>query len=586
MDRESYESVKEEIKRSADIVDLVGNFVQLRKAGKNYVGLCPFHSEKEPSFTVNRERQMFHCFGCKKGGDIFAFWMAYHHCSFPEAIKDLAERYQVPLPQRQMSPGEKRRKELKEAIINANQKALKFFHETLVGSSSAEKARAYLKSRGIDKAVIEEFKLGFAPPKWDKLANYLSREKVPPGVAEAAGLVILNNKGRYYDRFRDRIIFPIFDLKGRPVGFGGRVLDNGHPKYLNTPETAVFQKGSLLYGLHAAYTHMRSERKALIVEGYMDFLALWKWGLKNAAATLGTALTPLQVRRLKGYVDEIITIFDSDEAGRKAALRGLPIFINEGVRSKALLLPEGHDPDSFLNTFGSDRFADMLKNATPLLEFYLSQTLVVGNQGLEEKVTAVRELLPRLLEVKDPMLRSAYVTKIAETVGIKERIVWEELDKLSREGGSADAGATQSSLRASLAIKYNRDMHVLNLLIHHPEVASDLSDCPWEEFVQDECTCKLIARFFDKLKKGGQFAPEQLLEELEDEGARNELREALMLPSFYDEASAQLAASEIRRKIDEIRITSSIREARERGDMEQLNTLLRERARLHEDMLN
>ena len=586
MDRESYESVKEEIKRSADIVDLVGNFVQLRKAGKNYVGLCPFHSEKEPSFTVNRERQMFHCFGCKKGGDIFAFWMAYHHCSFPEAVKDLAERYQVPLPQRQMSPGEKRRKELIEAIIDANQKAVKFFHETLVGSSGAERARAYLKDRGIDKAIIEEFRLGFAPAKWDQLVTYLIKEKVPPGVAEAAGLVILNNKGRYYDRFRERVIFPIFDLKGRPVGFGGRVLDNGHPKYLNTPETAVFQKGSLLYGLQASYAYMRSARKALIVEGYMDFLTLWKWGLKNAAATLGTALTSAQVRRLKGYVDEIITIFDSDEAGRKAALRGLPIFINEGVQSKALLLPDGHDPDSFLNTFGSDRFADMLKNATPLLDFYLSQTLVEGNQGLEEKVAAVRDLLPRLLEVKDSMLRSAYVMKIAEAVGIKERVVWEELSKLSREGRPADESARQRPLRDSLAKKYNRDMHVLNLLIHHPGVASELSDCPWEQFVQDEYTCKVIARFFDRLKRAGQFPPEDLLEDLEDEQARNELREALMLPSFYDEASAQLAASEIRRKIDEIRITSSIREARERGDMKQLNALLRERARLHEDMLN
>ncbi len=585
MDRDSYQGVKEEIKRTADIVQLVGEFVQLRKAGKNFVGLCPFHSEKEPSFTVSRERQMFHCFGCKKGGDIFAFWMAYHQCSFPEALEDLAERYQIPLPQRKMSLREKRMQEMREAILDANRRAVKFFHEVLVGSSEGKEARAYLEKRGIDKEIIEEFKLGFAPPRWDGLANYFTAQKVPHRVAESAGLVIFN-KGRYYDRFRDRIIFPIFDLKGRPVGFGGRVLGNAHPKYLNTPETPVFHKGSVLYGLQASYTHMRSVRKALIVEGYMDFLALWKWGIKNAAATLGTALTSAQVRRLKGYVDEIITVFDSDEAGRKAALRGLPIFINEGVDAKAMLLPEGHDPDSFLNSKGMEPFVAMVEEATVLLEFYLNQTLVEANGGLEEKVARIRSLLPCLHEVKDPMLRSAYVRKIAQAVGVKEALLWEELGKLSKGGVSGGEQGERGRPAQCLAKKYNRDMHVLNLLIYHPEVAGELSNSPWDIFVQDESASKLIKILFDKLEQREKFRPEELLEELEDEQARNELSEALMLPSFYDDASAQLAVCEIKRKIDEIRITSSIREARKRGDMEELNALLRQKARLQKGMLH
>ncbi|RLB26791.1 MAG: DNA primase [Deltaproteobacteria bacterium] len=585
MDRESYESVKEEIKRSADIVDLVGNFVQLRKAGKNYVGLCPFHSEKEPSFTVNRERQMFHCFGCKKGGDIFAFWMAYHHCSFGEALKDLAERYQVPLPKRQLSLAEKRRLELTEAIFKANEKAVEFFHQMLVKGEGAESARAYLEKRGIVEDTIEEFKLGFAPRQWDSLAAYLMKEKVAPGVAEAAGLIILGNKGRYYDRFRNRIIFPIFDLKGRPVGFGGRVLDDGHPKYLNTPETPVFQKGSVLYGLQASYTHMRTTRKALIVEGYMDFLTLWKHGLKYGAATLGTALTPAQVRRLKGYVNEIIVVFDSDEAGRKAVLRGLPIFINEGVQARAILLPEGHDPDSFLRARGGEHFVRMVNEAAPLLDFYLNQTILGKGLGLEEKVALVKELLPSIYELKDPMLRSAYLRKIAEEVGVKESLLWQELDKEAKRRRTVAEGPYSMASGVAPARKYNRDMHLLNLLIYHPEVASGLSECQWELFLEDECTCKLIRKFFEKLKDKGAFPPEQLLEELTDERARNELREALMLPSFYDESSAKVAASDIRRKIDEIRITSSIREARERGDMEELNALLKQRAKLHKGML-
>ena len=585
MDKVSYESVKEEIKRSADIVDLVGNFVQLRKAGKNYVGLCPFHSEKEPSFTVNRERQMFHCFGCKKGGDVFAFWMAYHHCSFAEALKDLAERYQIPLPRKELSPADKRRQELTEAIYGANQKALEFFHKMLVEAKGAMVARQYLERRGIRWETIKEFKLGYAPNQWDSLASYLRREKIAQGVAQAAGLIIFKDKGRCYDRFRNRIIFPIFDLKGRPVGFGGRVLDEGYPKYLNTPETPVFQKGSVLYGLQASYAHMRNTRKALVVEGYMDFLALWEHGLRNSAATLGTALTHAQVRRLKGYVDEVIIVFDSDEAGKKAALRGLPIFLNEGVQARAMLLPDGHDPDSFLRSKGSERFEDLVNKAPALLEFYLNQTILGTEERIEEKVSLARDFLVSLRQVKDPMLRAAYVKKVAEGIGIKEGVLWQELDKLKRDRAGVGDHTDLRSVDGASTKKYNRDMHLLNLLIHHPDVASGLSQYDWEIFLEDECISSVIRRFFEKLEHEGPFRPEQLLEELDDERARNELREALMLPSFYDASSAKVAAVEMIRKLDEIRITSSIREARKRGDMEEVNALMKQRAKLHESVL-
>jgi len=585
MDKISYESVKEEIKRSADIVDLVGNFVQLRKAGKNYVGLCPFHSEKEPSFTVNRERQMFHCFGCKKGGDVFAFWMAYHQCSFGEALKDLAERYQIPLPHRELSPEDRRRQELTEAIYRANQKALEFFHKMLIEAKGAMVARQYLESRGVRPETIEKFKLGYAPNQWNSLASYLMKEKIGQGVAQAAGLIILKKKGRCYDRFRNRIIFPIFDIKGRPVGFGGRVLDEAHPKYLNTPETPVFQKGSVLYGLQASYTNMRSTRKALVVEGYMDFLALWEHGFTNSAATLGTALTNAQVRRLKGYADEVIIVFDSDEAGKKAALRGLPISLNEGVQARAMLLPDGHDPDSFLRSEGTKRFEALVNEAPPLLDFYLRQTVLGREDQIEVKVSLARDFLSSLRQVKDPMLRAAYVKKIAEGIGIKEGVLWQELDKGRANG--ADVGDKMDSglAEGARAKKYNRDMHLLNLLINHPDVASSLSQYDWEIFLEDECTNDIVRRFFERLEQEGPFRPEQLLEELEDERTRNELREALMLPSFYDESSARLAAVEMIRKLDEIKITSSIRKARKRGDMEELNALMKQRAKLHESVL-
>jgi len=584
MDNTSYQSVKEEIKRSADIVDLVGNFVQLRKAGKNYIGLCPFHSEKEPSFTVNRERQMFHCFGCKKGGDIFAFWMAYHHCSFPEALRDLAERYNVPLPQhRPMTAEEKRKKELTDAILRANEAALRYFHDTLLNDAGAREAREYLEARGIQKEIIRDFKLGFAPDRWEGLVSFLRREKVGPGVAESAGLIILKSKGRYYDRIRKRIIFPIFDLKGRAVGFGGRVLDDSHPKYLNTPETLVFRKGSVLYGLQASYAHMRKTRRALIVEGYMDFLAMWNFGITNSAATLGTALTPVQVRRLKGYADEIVVIFDSDEAGRKAALRGLPIFVNEGARAKVVLLPEGHDPDSFLRNEGAERFLDLVDNAPGLLDFFLEQSLSYKGLDVERKVGIVRELLPSVCELKDPMVRAGYVRKVADRVGIKESVIWSELDKIVKGRGSQGGSQADNSKVGHRSVKkFTRDVHLLNLLIHHPDVAQKIAECHWQLLVEDENIRKIIDTFFSRLAEEGGFEPGEMVDAMPDEEARNELREALMQPSFYDLTAAKKAAAEIMKKIEELKITSSIRQAKERGDMEELNALLKLRAKLYQ----
>ncbi|MBW1731498.1 MAG: DNA primase [Deltaproteobacteria bacterium] len=586
MDRESYQLVKEEIKRSADIVDLVGNFVQLRKAGRNYVGLCPFHSEKEPSFTVNRERQMFHCFGCKKGGDIFAFWMAYHHCSFPEAVKDLAERYHVPLPEKPLSAEEKRKRALREAILAVNEKAARYFHGNLMDSPGAEGARNYLHNRGIPVEVIRQFKLGYAFDQWEGLVGYLERGKVDRKIAESAGLIILGKKGRYYDRFRGRVIFPIFDLSGRVVGFGGRVLDEGHPKYLNTPETQVFQKGSVLYGLNASYPEIRKTRKALIVEGYMDFLALWIAGIRNIGATLGTALTPSHVRRLKGYASEIVLVFDSDEAGREAALRGLPVFLNEGVQGKAVLLPPGHDPDTFVKAEGPERFLELVEGAPSLLDFYMNQRLSDNRATVEEKVSVLKELLPCLYEVKDPTLRAGYVRRVSEAVGIKESVVWEELDRFrKKDGGQIQGRLRNKASEESAAKRYNRDLHILNLLIHHPETRAQLAECEWQPLLTDATIGTVIEAFLDKYKREGQFEPQDLVEELEDERARNEYREALLLPSFYSASSARVAVEEIKNKIREIKITSSIRDARRRGDMEELNALLKLRAKLHQGLM-
>ncbi|MBW1862186.1 MAG: DNA primase, partial [Deltaproteobacteria bacterium] len=293
---DSYQSAKEEIKRVADIAELIGQYVQIKKAGLNYMGLCPFHSEKAPSFTVSPAKQMFHCFGCKKGGDIFAFWMEYHKVSFPQAMRDLAQRYNVTLPERKLTPAQKRKMELQEELFKINGSAAEYFHHILTESDKGEAGRGYLEKRSVDKDCILEFKLGYAPDKWDGLAIFLRSKKVDMGKAAQAGLVISKKNGGYYDRFRGRVIFPIYNLRKQIAGFGGRVLDDSLPKYLNSPETPIFRKGDLLYGLHVAYEHIRATGRVVIVEGYTDVLALRRHGFNEAVATLGTSMTKDHIR--------------------------------------------------------------------------------------------------------------------------------------------------------------------------------------------------------------------------------------------------------------------------------------------------
>jgi len=265
-----HQSTKEEIRRVADIVELVGQFVQLKKAGRNFVGLCPFHAEKDPSFTVNAERQTFHCFGCKKGGDIFAFWMEYHNATFPEALRDLAERYNVTISDTFDPSAGKEKAAQRKALLHINEKAAAYFETTLRHVSKGKSGRDYLNDRSISKKTIIEFRLGYAPDEWGGLVGILRDHKLDLDMAVQAGVIIPKKNGGYYDRFRGRIIFPIFDLRRQVVGFGGRVLDNSLPKYVNSPETPVFHKGDVLYGLHASYKAIRDKGRAVIVEGYMD----------------------------------------------------------------------------------------------------------------------------------------------------------------------------------------------------------------------------------------------------------------------------------------------------------------------------
>ena len=307
---------------AADIVDIVSEVVVLQKAGKNFQGLCPFHTEKTPSFTVSPQKQIYYCFGCGAGGDVFEFLKNHGGLTFVEAARTLARRYGIELPHKKLSAQQRQVMSERERLLAVNRHALEFYSRTLAGDTEGQKARAYLQRRGLSAAMTGKFKLGYASPGWRRLHDYLLKKRISPALAEKAGLVVKKSgSAGYYDRFRERIVFPIFNLSTQVIGFGGRVMDDSLPKYLNSPETLVFNKRRALYGVHLAKQVCRRQESAFVVEGYFDLLALFQHGIENSVATLGTALTADHVKLLRGFIGpkgRVILVFDSDAAGLKA----------------------------------------------------------------------------------------------------------------------------------------------------------------------------------------------------------------------------------------------------------------------------
>jgi len=577
---DSYQSAKEEIKRIADIVELIGQYVQLKKAGQNHIGLCPFHSEKDPSFTVSPAKQMFHCFGCKKGGDIFGFWMEYHKVPFPQALRDLANRYHVTLPEREWTPSQRRREELKEILFKINEMATEYFHHLLTKTEKGGPGRRYLQSRAITKELILEFRLGYALNEWDGLTEFLKGEGVHMERAVQAGLIIPKKTGGYYDRFRGRVIFPIFNLQHQVVGFGGRVLDDSLPKYLNTPETPLFQKGELLYGLHSSHQPIREKGRVVIVEGYTDVLALKRHGFHETVATLGTALTRDHIRKLKGYTTEAVVVFDSDTAGKGAVLKSLPLFLNEGLSSRVMVLPEGDDPDSFVNKMGVQGFVELLNRSKPMFDFFLDLKLSDGGDGIEHQVSLMEEILPVLSELDNAAQRSLYVRRLSERTGIAESVLLGELENLKKQHTKrGDKSRVGEKLLASKA-KKRADLDLLNLIIHYPRSIGRLINQDCKVLLSDPVVIGIFDSIYETYTQGGgEITSAEILDNLEGEPARERFREAMLSPPICPNEMVEQAIDEFEDKIYKIKMSESIKKARDRGDIEGLNQLLKQKSR-------
>jgi len=488
-----------EIKNSVDIVDIISDIVLLKKVGRNYVGLCPFHTEKTPSFTVSPEKQIFYCFGCGTGGNVFNFLMNHDGLSFFEAAKMLANRYGVEIPAQTMSPEQKRRISERESLLAANKQAMDFFKHSLLSDNRGKIALEYLKKRGIEKDNITKFNLGFAPAGWDNLINYFSKKNISREFVEKSGLIIKRkSENGYYDRFRNRIIFPIFDVGKQVLGFGGRVMDDSLPKYLNSPETSVYNKSRSLYGLHIAKEHCRASETVYIVEGYFDLLALHQHGILNSVATLGTSLTQGHVRILRGFVGKnggFILVYDSDEAGIKAAERSIKVFDKEHADAQILVLPEGYDPDSYLFEFGYKSFMNAASKAKSIIPFLIDSAVKKYGLSVEGRIRIMSDLKQPLANINDSVKRSLYIKELAEIIGIDEAAVMEKVRIVSgNKSIKPNKELPDKTQDRNLALKGDRhERKIIAMMLQFPEILPEIISRNILDHFEDE-SLKLIGQ--------------------------------------------------------------------------------------------
>ncbi|MFQ5441349.1 MAG: DNA primase [Thermodesulfobacteriota bacterium] len=504
----------DELRERVSIVQVVSDYLPLKKKGANWFGLCPFHSEKTPSFSVNEGKKIFYCFGCHETGSAITFVMKKEGVEFPEAVRTLASRFGVVIKEER--PGAAG---YKDSLYKLNGVARDFFARELK-STEAAPARAYLKKRGFDDwPLLKSFSMGFAPSGWEGLVRYLRKKGISLELAGKAGLVARKSKG-YYDRFRSRIIFPITDVRGRVVGFGGRSFGDAGPKYLNTPETALFKKGETLFGFHQARESLKETGYAIIVEGYFDLMAMHYHGFTNTVATLGTAMSAAHLRALKGYTDSVYALFDADAAGRKASLRSLEFFLNEDMRCGIISLGNSKDPDEFLSANGPEAMREAVKGVKPLLKFYLDE---IGKgfdlKRPEGKARYLEEAIACLARIKNVAERDHYAGYVAAAASIPASSVYEALGKKSvrhRRAGGGLSGAGVLMGLAALKGSALAEITILKVIVNHPGLYSP--DVPEAvEAFKDGGLKEAGRKICERLKSGNGLDISVLAEDLSDE---------------------------------------------------------------------
>lgn len=509
------EHLVEEVRNASDIVDVVSDYLSLKKSGRNFFGLCPFHPEKTPSFSVNPEKQIFHCFGCGTGGNVFTFVMQEEGVNFPEAVRILAKRAGIEIPEPdEQAVGDAQQRE---ALYYANELAQKFYHERLF-APEGKAALDYLHGRGFTDEGIRAFGLGYAPDAWDALVNHALGAKMKPEVLQQAGLLNERESGGYYDRFRHRLMFPIANLSGKIVAFGGRRLDEDEksPKYINSPESPIYHKSSVLYGLYQGRDAIREAGEAIFVEGYTDVMRLYLAGIKNVVATSGTSLTDLHARLINRYTAKVVLLYDSDTAGAAATMRGADILLAQNLEVRVAELEEGEDPDSFVQKHGAAPLREKLAQALPLLDFKALR--IPEAAGHLDRSERIRSLVASLAQIQDGLQRQQMVHHYAENMKLDEEILWEEvrrlrkLQRLRHRRGEATTPSVPVGQQKSFAERSRIvEEELLRIMLHHQEAIPFVFSFMEVSDFHNEDYQLVAAVLFEFFKNGVHPEPEELM---------------------------------------------------------------------------
>jgi DNA primase len=585
----------DDVKNQGDIVRVVSDYVSLKKRGANYLACCPFHSEKTPSFTVHAGKGLFKCFGCGAGGSIFDFVMQIEGCGFPEAVRIVAQKSGIPIPVVAETEDHKRTERDRESILRLNEWAAEFFELQLSNEQEGANTREYIRSRGIKEETARLFRLGYAPDSWDALTNYLKDRGATTDEIHTSGLAVLKDSGGFYDRFRARVMFPITDPQGRVIAFGGRVMGEGEPKYLNSPETTVYTKGRNLFGLAHSKNEIRHLGFAILVEGYLDHIIPFQDGVHNIVASLGTALTDNQVRLLRRYMDQpqIVVNFDPDSAGQAATMRSIDVLLAEGFKVNILRMPTKQDPDEFVRAHGVDRFRELLKTTQPYID-YIVETAIAGHDTSRPtgKVAAINAILPHLARMRDKVARADYADQIADRLKIDSRIVREEL---KRTATNRQQSMDKTRVRAAEDITVG-ERQLLELMLANEDVRRAMISALTEDDYSELATGAIFAAVIEMDTRAVEFHFENLAERVPADSERELLPALLMsdlawaggddFDTLFKKATEALSALRRRRfehMLDAIHI--EIGQAEREHDVERYQLLYQQKIELKNRML-
>lgn len=543
----AYDEFIDRLRVASDVVSIISEYVPLKKRGRNYWGCCPFHGERTPSFSVNPDKGFFYCFGCQAGGNIFNFLMKIENLSFFESVKLLANKLDIPLPERERSAQDRQRERELAELYRVNALARDFFHACLTKTGYGKAAREYLAARGVTDKAVADFQLGFAPPAWDKLSTALKERGFTPEMLVKAGLAVPRQNGNgNYDRFRDRIMFPIVDPQGRVVGFGGRVLDGSQPKYLNSPETVVFNKRHILYGLDKAYQHIRQTGKAVVVEGYMDLIAAHTNGITNTIASLGTAFTPEQARKLTRYhVSEVYFAYDSDAAGQEATLRALATIKAFGLDIRVVTIPEGKDPDELIRRQGADAFAAIIEKAPSLLEYQIHRALQSADYSdFRGKAAVLSMAVPALAQAQENTRSipevNEFIRQLSEQLAIHENDIRNEIRKYlaaNKKDKNVSNGKTINMTALSRNIPtatVAAERQIIRLMLEDNSIIPYVQAQMDSDYIQGGSRKIIIKSLFEAYNMGKSLAPEMFALDLPAE-AGSELSNIMVMEMQVDD---------------------------------------------------